>query len=216
MREPRGWYSRGYLPHIDAGDVPQFITWRLADALPASVLEAWERELDKFTEPDRVREMAKRVEVYCDQGHGACYLKDPRVARLVQETMFRGHGTSYELHAWTVMPNHVHVLVSPMGMSLENLVKTLKGASSFAINCLLGRQGRLWQPGFFDRFIRDSDHMAGVQRYIEWNPVKARLCTDPARWPWSSASKDARARLDFLIDTMAIGAGRLPDQEPEP
>ena len=53
MREPKGWYSRNYLPHFDAGDVPQFVSWRLADAVPAHVISTWKSELE--TEGDEVR-----------------------------------------------------------------------------------------------------------------------------------------------------------------
>jgi len=200
MREGRGWYSRGYNPHIDAGDVPEFLTWRLADALPAAVLESWEDELAVEEDAKRKRELARRIEVYCDKGSGECLLSDPRAARAMQETLFDKHGILYELHAWSVMPNHVHVLLSPLNTSLDTVVKNIKGASAHSINQLLGRKGRLWQPGFYDRFIRDSDHMYNVHKYIEWNPVKAKLCTDPALWSWSSACPDARTRLDFLID----------------
>jgi REP element-mobilizing transposase RayT len=205
MRQPRGWYSRGYLPHIDAGDVPQFITWRLADALPASLLAAWSAELVHATEPERKKVLAQRTEAYCDQGHGSCVLEDPRVARIVQETLFENHAFKLELHGWVVMPNHVHVLLTPKEVELAEWVKALKGASSFAINGLLDRKGRLWQPGYFDRFIRDSKHFDGVRRYLEWNPVKAKLCTDPKRWAWSSACPDARTRLDLQVDERVKG-----------
>ena len=199
MSTPRGWYSRGYIPHIDAGDKPQFITWRLADALPASVLDAWVKELAQVGDEERKRELSKRIEVYCDAGHGSCVLRDPRVARIVQETLFEAHGKSLELHRWAVMPNHAHVLVTPTNSSLADTVKKLKGASARQINDLLRRSGRLWQPGFFDRLIRTTDQFEGTGQYIEWNPRKAKLCQDPTLWAWSSANPDAWARLELLV-----------------
>jgi REP element-mobilizing transposase RayT len=206
--EPRGRYSRGYVPHIDAGEVPQFITWRLADALPVSVLAAWERELLGADNLVRRTELAQRIEAYCDQGHGSCVLKDPRAARAVQETLFENHDLRCRLHSWVVMPNHVHVLLTPIGIKLELLVKALKGASSHRVNRLIGGRGRLWQPGFFDRLIRTTDHMIGTRRYTEWNPVKAKLCPDPVLWPWSSASAEARSRLEICIQDAQMQAFR--------
>ena len=52
----------------------------------------------------------------------------------------------------------------------------------------IGGQGRLWQPDYFDRLIRDQEHFEKVAKYITWNPVKAGLCNDPALWPHSSGN----------------------------
>ena len=181
-----GRYSRGYLPHIEAPGVAQFVTWRLSDALPASAVEAIKAE------------MSRRVEAYCDAGAGECLLRDPRVARVCQETLFAHHRRLYRLHAWAVMPNHVHALLTPeTGVSLANAMHRIKGGSSHAINRLLGRR-RLWQPESLDRWIRDERHFEGVRNYIEWNPVKARLCRDPKLQPWSSANDAAWARFGNL------------------
>jgi hypothetical protein len=72
-----GWHSRGYLPHFDGGELAQFLTFRLDDALPGAVLLRWKEEL-KHEKPGEVEAiMRRRVEAYLDQGHGNCYLKDP-------------------------------------------------------------------------------------------------------------------------------------------
>jgi len=87
---------------------------------------------------------------------------------------------------------------TPLGISLDKLVQALKGSSSSALNKLMQREGRLWQPSYFDRVIRNFDHFTGVRRYIEWNPVKAKLCQDPVLWPWSSANAAACDRLELI------------------
>jgi len=202
MSEPRGWYSRGYLPHIDAGEVPQFVNWRAADSLPAGLLEGWKAELAHLGDSTRRMELARRVEAYCDMGHGECLLRNPRAARAVQECLFHDHGTQYILHAWVVMPNHVHALITPCaGKRLGDILKRVKSSSAGAVNRVFGRSGRYWQPDYFDRLIRNEKHFDGVKHYIEWNPVKAKLCTDPAKWSWSSCSRDAQARFEFLNPT---------------
>jgi REP element-mobilizing transposase RayT len=168
------------------------LTWRLADSLPAVLLRQWKEELASAPDDERRRKLSKLVNDECDAGRGRCILRQPLAARIVQETLRFDHGRRYTLHAWVVMPNHVHVLLTPLeGVSLEEILRTQKSISSTKINKLLGESGRLWQPDYFDRLIRDEDHFAGVIHYIHWNPVKAKLCSDSADWPWSSAYREA-------------------------
>lgn len=198
MNPKRGWYSRGYLPHLSVEGV-QFLTWRLADSLPASVVEKLKIELGDLAEDDYRREYARRIEAFCDSGQGSCFLKEPRIARVVQETLFEGDGESYELHAWVLMPNHVHTLMTPApSIDLGSVMKSVKGASARKANAALCRSGTFWQRDYFDRRIRDSDHLERVWKYIEWNPVKAKLVTDPARWEFSSANPHSQKRLEVL------------------
>lgn len=194
-----GRRSRGYLPHIDGEGLTQFVTFHLADALPLFALEEMKSSIVRLPEGERRADLARRVEAYCDAGHGACLLADPRAARLLQEKLFEGHGTLYELHAWCVMPNHAHVLLTPcQGLSLGSVMQRIKGGSSVEINRLFDRQGRLWQPESYDVWMRSEKHFEGVARYIEWNPVKANFVQDPKLFAWSSANDSAQARLKQL------------------
>jgi putative DNA methylase len=132
--------------------------------------------------------MRRRVEAYLDQGHGSCYLKDSRVAGVVQDALLFHDLTKYRLAAWCVMPNHVHLLCSPgTGHSLAEIAHSLKSFTSKEANKSLGRAGRFWQKEYFDRYIRNARHHGKVVAYIENNPVKARLCERPQDWPFSSA-----------------------------
>ena len=63
--------------------------------------------------------------------------------------------------------------------SLAKVLQIMKGASSRAANMALKRSGRLWETEYFDRLIRDEEHFHSVARYIEWNAVKPKLCSDP-------------------------------------
>lgn len=190
---PQGRYSRGYLPHLDVPGRTQFVTWRLLDSMPGEVLDRWREELSHLSDDEQRRELRRRIEQYCDRGDGI--LKDPRAARIVQESLLWGHGKRYFLQAWCVMPNHVHVLLHPLeGVRLEDIMEA-KGYMARQINRAVGRTGPLWHRDYFDVLIQDEDHFARVASYIEWNPVKAGLCQDPALWPWSSANEAARSRL---------------------
>jgi hypothetical protein len=77
--EPRGWHSRGYLPHFDAGEVFQSITFRLHDSMPQNLIDRWKCELTHEAE-DIGDALRWRIEAYLDRGYGACYLADPRIA----------------------------------------------------------------------------------------------------------------------------------------
>jgi len=110
--ERRGWY-RHKLPHYD-GSVTQFITFRLADSMPQSVLEKIRHRIehDKLTEFSE--EFRSRVEDYLDSGSGECILRDPAVARVVENTILNEHKNSCDVTAWVVMPNHAHILLRPI------------------------------------------------------------------------------------------------------
>jgi REP element-mobilizing transposase RayT len=73
------------------------------------------------------------------------------------------------------------------GQELSSILHSLKSYTANEANKILNRKGQFWQPESFDRWIRDADHFAKVIRYIENNPVKARLCSKPEEWPLSSA-----------------------------
>ena len=142
MKDARGWYSRGYLPHIDAGSQPQFLTWRLRDSLPAVVVDEWRREVENLPEEDAKREMFQRVERYLDAGHGACTLKNPLASKIVQDCLVFGHAKKYELHHWAIMPNHVHLLLTPLeGHDFRSILRPLKSYSALQINRTLGLHG---------------------------------------------------------------------------
>jgi putative DNA methylase len=184
---PHAPWHRTHLPHFEAGEVAQHITFRLADSLPVEVLRRWEEELGRLTDAEREVERRRRIEDYLDRGHGACYLRDPRIAQMVVDALCHFDGSRYRLHEWVVMPNHVHVLITPLlGHSLSSILHSWKSYTAKEINRVLGRSGPLWQEDYFDRVIRDERHWAAAVAYIGNNPVKAGLCTRPEEWPFGS------------------------------
>ena len=189
---PKEWHSRGYLPHRDKPHLLQSITYRLADSLPQEKLRLLEEELR--TLPENRRESAKRqkIETWLDSGQGCCALRHPKVARYVQNSFLHFHGERYHLHAWCIMPNHVHVLIEP----LDDLVSIVQGWKSFTSRWVLARNTELrlcvpgknfWMREYWDRYIRDETHYQKTVEYIHQNPVSAGLCATPQSWPWSSA-----------------------------
>ncbi len=183
---PKGWYFRGYLPHFDNERSTQFITYRLADSLPQRVLN----RIRILKEHERISEREYRIWIdrYLDKGIGACHLQDPKIANIVEENLLYFEGVKYTLHSWVIMPNHVHFLYSPLdGKRMSDIVHSMKSFTSNSIQELLGTRGRLWFPEVFDRYIRDYEHFRKTVRYIEQNPVKAKLCNRAEEWRFSSA-----------------------------
>lgn len=166
-----GPYHRGiYLPHYDQGHLLHMITYRLGDSLPEKVLLRLERELAVFPRERRELERKRRMEYWLDQGHGSCLLRSPDCAQHVKDVWKFHHGSYYDLAAWVVMPNHVHLLVEVYETSrLEKIVRMWKTFSCRLINRSVERQGRLWMPEYFDRYIRDAKHLANAFSYLAKN-----------------------------------------------
>jgi len=175
MAVPRGWHERGYLPHFDGGAITQAITYRLADSLPSGF-------------EGRTAEQRRRCEALLDNGHGSCLLRNRIVANEVISAWRHFDGVRYRLHAWVVMPNHVHIVVTlSEGYPLSRIIHSWKSFTARRINDVTRRSGRLWHPDYYDRFIRDEDHFVAAVEYVEHNPVSAGLSDSPADWPFSSA-----------------------------
>lgn len=107
---------------------------------------------------------------------------------MVEETLLKFDGERYRLLARVVMPNHVHVIVQLLPVwSMSKVLHSWKSFTANAINKLFGRTGSLWQPDYFDRYIRDGQHYDNALRYIAYNPVRERLSAKPQDWRYSSA-----------------------------
>ena len=212
LPEHRGWHSRGYLPHFDAEGLVQSVAFRLADGVPRDLLRRWRAELRGA---DRAAELRERIARYEDAGHGACHLRQPEIARLVQDALLHFDGDRYRLLAWCVMPNHVHVLIEQTpDHRLADVVQSWKSFTAKRANRMLGRDGPFWARDYFDRYIRDESHFEATRRYIHENPVRAGLCAAAADWPWSSLGAPASRRptREARDDENAGGTPALPGE----
>ncbi len=189
----RGWHERGYLPHCDRPGLIQFVTFRLWDSLPASRRAEWEPLLYAGTRNKaprlelNERENQRQLEAYLDSGWGECFLREGRLAGLVEKAMLHHHGQRFRMLAWVVMPNHVHALMETGQTPLAKTLQNWKSIVAVGANKMLGRAGRFWQAEYWDRFMRDEVQTQKAVRYIENNPVKAKLCRAPEEWLFSSA-----------------------------
>ncbi len=178
-------FYRRNLPHWQPAEQTLFVTWRLYRSLPkgfAGHLHRWGSEPRKqFLHADRMLDAGSS---------GPLWLNDPEIAGCTERSIQRGAELRhYDLRAYVVMPNHVHVLLDPL-VPLQRLTSGIKGVSARDANIRLGRVGKpFWQDESFDHWIRDAGQLERTKTYIENNPVKASLCARPQDWQWSSARK---------------------------
>lgn len=175
------WKGRR-LPHWQAkSDAAYFVTFRLYGSIPQSVVEQHRRELcSNLPVVKQQAELRRLAEQYLDQQHDAL-LKDAALATIVKDVLLLFDQSRYQIIAWTVMPNHVHVVfrLAPE-TGLDTTIQGWKSVSSHRINRLIKRKGKLWQPDYFDRIIRNERMLANVVQYVRDNPEKAGL----RNWPF--------------------------------
>ena len=129
-----------------------------------------------------------RIERELDLGLGACWLGRSEIAALVETALLHFDGQRYRTLAWRLMPNHVHVVVEMMdSQSLSDIVASWKSFTAHKANALLERNGRFWHADYFDRFMRNEEHLNQTIEYVEQNPVKAGMAARASDWAWSSA-----------------------------
>jgi hypothetical protein len=182
----RVFYRRN-LPHWHPDGAAVFLTWRLHGCLPLSADTA------NLGCDNRVRPglRFKVLDAALDKASiGPRWLEDPRIAACVVNGIRTGEASLgfYKLHAFVVMPNHVHLLISPR-LPLPRIMNGLKGVTARDSNRILGHRGiSFWQDESFDHWVRSAEEFDRIRAYIEFNPVSAGLVTRSEDWPWSSAS----------------------------
>jgi len=194
------------LPHYQLPGAMLFVTFRLADSIPAGIL----REL--AAKADRVEAMLqnmkdpldRQAQAYLEQRRlfgewdealhvsrsGPAWLRERTIAELLCDSMRRRDGAVYELIAYCIMPNHVHVVFVPLAKpdggchSLSSIMHSLKRYTAQQANLLLGREGPFWQHESYDHIVRDEAERVRIVRYVLSNPEKAGLVTLGENWPW--------------------------------
>lgn len=178
---PEEWYGTN-LPHRNRNGLVQFITFRLADSLPQEVLKRIEDEIKAVSDDKKDAEKRKKYQQYLDNGLGCCALSHPEMAQVVQETLLYHDKTKYDLLAWSIMPNHVHVLIKTEN-ELSKIVQSWKSyTGKWALQNnkkyklgIAAAANKFWMSDYWDRFIRNEEHFNNTVNYILQNPEKANL-----------------------------------------
>ena len=202
-------FYRRNLPHWHPEGKIIFITWRLYGSLPGGSTAAKVAKSIVATSTAKSGCVTGKQFVILDRYldfacTGPRWLADGEIAACVEDTIFRGVELGhYGLYAYVLMPNHVHVLLQPLA-PLARITAGIKGVSARNANARLGRVGKhFWQDESFDHWVRNSAEFERIQRYIEWNPVKAGLVTRPEDWRWSSAHPEASRMMAKLAQRRA-------------
>jgi putative transposase len=170
------------LPHRYVIEEPLFVTFRLHGTLPRgrAFRDARLPSGKAFVAMDRLLDA---------QTAGPAYLKMPAIAGLVADSIVKGAACDYTLHAWVLMPNHVHLLITPW-LDVPTLLRRLKGVSAQDCNKLLGRTGQpFWQAESYDHLVRTAGEFERIRSYILRNPVQAGLAPSAQEYPWSSIAR---------------------------
>ncbi|HEX3228542.1 MAG TPA: hypothetical protein VHQ95_06220 [Pyrinomonadaceae bacterium] len=207
-------YKQSYrrnLPHLQPAGATFFVTFRLAGSLPKSVIEQWQNERQwlehlEQTNPahfsevksDFERQWFAKFESVLDGGsYGPTWLKDERIAQQLVDSLHYRDGSVYRLDAFSIMPNHAHVVFKPLPLedetngenesyhSLASIMQSLKGFTAYKCNRLLGREGEFWAHESFDHFVRDHEEWMRIMAYVLNNPVKAGYVSQWQDWKWS-------------------------------
>jgi putative transposase len=169
------------LPHFDSVGQPLFVTFRLFGSLPAgrAFPPTYLTAGKAFVAMDKILDQAAT---------GPRFLAQPEIATIVVDAIHHGAKMDrFDLHAYVVMCNHMHLLATPR-IAASRWLGPLKGYTGYAINKLLGRHGSVWQQESYDHLVRTRESFDRITRYIEWNPVRVGLVERPEAFPHSSAA----------------------------
>ncbi len=167
-----------FLPHWHQDGKYVFVTFRLHDSLPQEKLDQLREEkeswLKRHPQPwdikvtkEYIEKFGKAVDKWLDNGHGDCLLKKQCNRKIVEDALLFFNGKRYDLVAFVVMPNHVHILMKlKEGFDLTEIMRSLKSYTAKEINKSEKKSGPVWQSESYDRLIRDEVHFDNVVRYI--------------------------------------------------
>jgi len=152
--------------HYDSSDYYQFITFRTYDSLDSYVSKLNGLDIDN-------RDKQYKIDCYLDSSPNGAYLNGDIII-LLEEIILENSGKMYDVISFSIMPNHVHLLIKQKD-ELPDIMQKIKGKSSFMINKVLGKKGTFWANDYYDRSIRNEEHFFNTIKYIKENAEKAGL-----------------------------------------
>ena len=179
---PTGFWRKN-LPHLQQIGKIHMVNFRLGDSMPQSLVIQYKHLKENFirTHPypwdsatyNHYRSIVSApMEKYIDSGYGSCVLRYSELRQYLIDSIDFYDMERYAMLAYVIMPNHVHMLVTPFGgFDLYATLSSIKSYSATKINRHLGRKGSLWQEEPFDTVIRSYRHYLKCLEYIKANPI---------------------------------------------
>lgn len=206
---PSNFYRR-HLPHWQPTGAEYFVTFRLKDTLPESVIKKLKEEQSvinnkaiayrEFTgdEIERKKKIFKRFDKVLDSAeYGPTWLKKGELAQIVEDSIFFFEQKEYDLYAFTIMPNHVHLVfkhiegdTNDVDFPVTSVIGRLKSFTANECNKKLKRSGTFWQDESYDHVIRDNDELERIIKYVLHNPVKTGLADNWKEWEFTYCKKE--------------------------
>lgn len=202
----REFYRRN-LPHIQPPGAAFLVNFRLTGSLPIEVVEQLRAEAENLEKRLLAIKDPKEKVSLCDKEQrklfgkwddalhksqtGPFWLKDDQIAQIVADSMLYHDGTWFDVLAYCIMPNHVHLVLIPYessdnaDYSLTKIMHNIKRNSANHANKILGRTGAFWQHESYDHFARNEKELERIIKYVINNPVKAGLVDDWRSWKWT-------------------------------
>jgi REP element-mobilizing transposase RayT len=195
------------LPHFQPPGATFFVTFRLANSLPLTLLRQLKEEAEEREQQIRLSAAAtKQVELlYLEwkrqfgrlddaldkANNGQSWLSQPKIAAMVAESLHYRDGKVYDLEVFSIMPTHAHVVFTPLAKetgeyhALQTILHSLKRHTARQGNQILGREGQFWHHESYDHVIRNGQERERIVKYVLNNPVKAGLVECWEDWPWN-------------------------------
>ncbi|MCF7818555.1 MAG: primosomal protein N' [Kiritimatiellales bacterium] len=218
-REPVG-NETGNLPHWRQEGTTYFVTFRLGDSLPQMKLNQWKAELavwlrehpephDEATRREYYELFPARFQNWLDQGMGSCILAQPDVKQIVEDALRHFDGDRYTLREYVVMPNHVHLLLSPLGENLlSEILHSLKSFTANKINKQLeAKLEPVWQHESFDHIVRSPGQVERIRQYIRDNPKSVDGASSPVPEERQALTDPIFAQKEPTLAPQSNGAG---------
>jgi putative transposase len=202
----REFYRRN-LPHIQPRGATFLVNFRLAGSLPSEIVEQLRIEANRLEKNIQTIKDQKEKLLLRNEGQyilfikwdealhksqtGPFWLRDERIAEKVANSILYHDNNWFDVLAYCIMPNHVHLVLMPYEISetsdysLTKIMHNIKRNSANHANKILGRTGAFWQHENYDHFVRNDAELERIIKYVLYNPVKANLVKEQTDWKWS-------------------------------
>ncbi|MCD4650723.1 MAG: transposase [Candidatus Cloacimonetes bacterium] len=197
MKDKYQYFWKRNLPHVQPENTPLFVNYSLKVNLSDEIKKRVHAQKvsykfdSNFFVYDQIFDKHKSKENY---------LIIPEIADMVFESILylQKYG---DLHAFTIMPNHIHLLLSlKSGHSLSYLMQNHKRFTSRKANIILNREGKFWNKEYYDHYIRDDIEFYAIAWYIINNPVSANLVLHWKQWKYTWISEELSEQIGEYID----------------
>ena len=188
-----------------------FVTFRVADTIPLSMLRKWRAERThsihnrSLSAVNAHKRFFAVYDRFLDRLTNVTWLAKAEIASMIRTALYYHHESKYRLLSYSIMPNHVHLLILPMerpcprppdylpderadrDSPLSAMMHSIKSYTALQANRILNRSGQFWQHESYDHWVRDDEELKRIAAYIDNNALVGGLSPNPHEYRWCSA-----------------------------